>query len=228
LKAELVEPVARGRAVEPDRPLPSTERGRRSRQKLLDAAEKVFGEMGYFQASVTDIVREAGVAQGTFYVHFTSKKEAFVAVLDSLNQVFRSRTKKESARGKDFLESERLGLLELFQLILEHRYLFRLVRQAEMVDPTLHQKYYSSFSEGYVRRIKAATAKREIRDIDAEAAAFCLIGIADFVGMRWPYWTGKQVPRRTLAAVMEFIADGLSPRKKLSPAAKSARTPCRE
>lgn len=194
--------------------MPTTDRGQRSRRRILAAAEKVFGEMGYFPANVTDIVREAGVAQGTFYVHFASKKDAFIAVLDALNQEFRSRTKRESVRGKNFLESEMLGLQELFQLTIEHHALFRMVREADTVEPALHRKYYESFVAGYMRRIKAAIANGEIRDIDPEPAAYCLIGIADFVSMRWPYWTSKPVPRRVQETVASFIADGLRPRER--------------
>ena len=54
--------------------LPATSRGQRTRNKLLDAAEQVFGEQGYEKASIVEITRTAGVAQGTFYVYFESKK----------------------------------------------------------------------------------------------------------------------------------------------------------
>jgi AcrR family transcriptional regulator len=189
--------------------LPVTERGKRSRQALLDAAEKVFGEIGYYEASVTDIVRAAGVAQGTFYLYFSSKKEIFVSVLESLNQVFRTRTKRESVHGRDFAESELLGLNELVNLVLEHCYLFRLVRQSEMVDPELHKRYFSRFGEGYVRRLTVAMKRAEIADVHPEAAAYCLMGIADFVCMRWPYWSGRRPPKAAMKTVSEFITRGL-------------------
>lgn len=189
--------------------LPVTERGKRSRQALLDAAEKVFGEIGYYEASVTDIVRAAGVAQGTFYLYFSSKKEIFSSVLESLNQVFRMRTKRESVHGRDFIDGELLGLNELVTLVLEHRYLFRLVRQAEMVDPEIHKRYFTRFAEGYVRRLLEAMHRSEIRDVHPEAAAYCLMGIADFVCMRWPYWSGKRPPKAAMKTVGEFITRAL-------------------
>lgn len=44
------------------------------RQQILSAARSVFDEKGYESATVSDIVTKAGVAQGTFYLYFDSKK----------------------------------------------------------------------------------------------------------------------------------------------------------
>ena len=54
------------------------------RAQLLRAARKVFRAKGYDGATVSEIVREAGVAQGTFYLYFPSKKAAAVSLRDGL------------------------------------------------------------------------------------------------------------------------------------------------
>ena len=54
------------------------------RAQLLRAARKVFRAKGYDGATVSEIVREAGVAQGTFYLYFPSKKDAAVSLRDGL------------------------------------------------------------------------------------------------------------------------------------------------
>ena len=54
------------------------------RATLLLAARKVFAERGYHAASVSDIIETAGVARGTFYNHFESKRDVFAAVLAAL------------------------------------------------------------------------------------------------------------------------------------------------
>ena len=46
----------------------------------MAAARKVFRNKGYDSATISDIVREAGVAQGTFYLYFPSKKDAALAL----------------------------------------------------------------------------------------------------------------------------------------------------
>ena len=54
------------------------------REQLLAAARKVFRDKGYDGATISDIVQEAGVAQGTFYLYFPSKKDAALALVQQL------------------------------------------------------------------------------------------------------------------------------------------------
>lgn len=63
---------------------PSTEHGRRTRDALLDAGVTIAEQTGLAGLSVNAVVAEAGLAKGTFYVHF-SDRDAFV---DALHQRF--------------------------------------------------------------------------------------------------------------------------------------------
>lgn len=65
----------------PDRPLPVTARGNRTRERLIAAARRIFELDGYLDARLADISKEAGVAVGSFYVYFAGKEEIFAAVL---------------------------------------------------------------------------------------------------------------------------------------------------
>ena len=53
-----------------------------SQVKLSQAAVEVFGARGYHAARVSDIVSRAGMAQGTFYLHFESKEAVFLHLID--------------------------------------------------------------------------------------------------------------------------------------------------
>jgi AcrR family transcriptional regulator len=50
----------------------------------LSAARQVFAERGYHRASVSDIIKAAEVARGTFYNYFESKRAVFRAVLEDV------------------------------------------------------------------------------------------------------------------------------------------------
>jgi TetR/AcrR family transcriptional regulator, transcriptional repressor for nem operon len=63
---------------------PVTDAGKRTRDALLDAGGAVAESGGLAALSVNAVVAEAGVAKGTFYVHFTDR-EAF---LDALHERF--------------------------------------------------------------------------------------------------------------------------------------------
>jgi len=66
------------------------------RQIILQAAIKVFSERGFEKATVDEIAERAGIAKGTVYYHFASKKQLFLALIedgvDRMDQVLRAET----------------------------------------------------------------------------------------------------------------------------------------
>src|SRR5664280_3759532 len=48
------------------------------RQRIVDAAIEVFGEMGYQRATVQDVVRASGLSVGAVYTYFKNKEELFL------------------------------------------------------------------------------------------------------------------------------------------------------
>lgn len=53
----------------------------KSRTALINAARKLFAEIGYFKCRISDIAKEAGMSQGNVYWYFSSKEELLKAVL---------------------------------------------------------------------------------------------------------------------------------------------------
>lgn len=191
-------------------PVPVTDRGRETRQRLLDAAEAVFGRQGYHEAGVTDIVREAGVSQGTFYIYFPSKKDVFVAVVENLASALREEIRAATAGLPDRASVEREGFRAFFRFVARHPYSYRIVRQAEFVDRDVFENYYRSLAKGYRRGLEAAAKAGEFPAADFEVLSYALMGIADFVGMRYVLWNDPgYVPESVLESLMRFILTGL-------------------
>jgi AcrR family transcriptional regulator len=196
-----------------------TPRGQRTRQKLLEAAEQVFGERGYEHASVAEITQRAGVAQGTFYVYFPDKLTVFVKLVDDLGDRLRAEIRQGIAGLTDRLEIEREGFRAFFRYVARHRALYRIVRQAEFVDPEAFRRYYRRMGDAYARGLQRAAKQGQIQPVDPEVAAYSLMGIADFLGMRFILWEGKGVApplEHVLESAMALVRRGMetSPRKK--------------
>ncbi|MCX4097990.1 TetR/AcrR family transcriptional regulator [Nocardia sp. alder85J] len=68
----------------PDPPAPDTESG--FRRRLLDAMADTVRERGYRDTTVADVVRGARTSRRTFYEHFSSKQDCFVALLSERNR----------------------------------------------------------------------------------------------------------------------------------------------
>lgn len=66
--------------------LPSTQRGRERREKILAAAESIFFETGYEAASVNEIVKRSGGSLATLYKLFGTKEELFKSLVVSRAQ----------------------------------------------------------------------------------------------------------------------------------------------
>ncbi len=66
---------------------------------ITDAAKRVFRAKGYHQASVHDIIDEARIARGTFYLYYASKQELFGELVDEFLQILRTQVKKISLGG---------------------------------------------------------------------------------------------------------------------------------
>jgi AcrR family transcriptional regulator len=176
---------------------PLSKRGLDTRRRLLDAAEHVFGEYGYHDASVVKLAETAGVAGGTFYLYFDSKKAVFDELVRDLNRRVRHAMKEASSKGTTRLESELLGFDAYFRFTADHPALYRIIRQAEFVSPEMLRYHYDRLSEGYVEALQAASDDGEIGKLDAEVAAFALMGMGELVGMRWILWgEGMPLPGR--------------------------------
>jgi AcrR family transcriptional regulator len=208
-------------------PLPVTLRGQRTRQRLLDAAEAVFGEKGYEAASIADLTRAAGVALGTFYVYFPDKKALFVEVVDALGDRLRHELAAATEGKADRLELERAGLLAFFAFARRHRLLYRVVRQAEFVDEACFRRYYRRIGEPYARRLSAAMDAGELRRVDPEALAYCLMGLTDFLGMRYVLWGGGRGLDRAVDTAIELVARGVHARPAAPAAPGSGHPPPR-
>ena len=182
-------------------------RGARTRTRLLEAAENVFAQVGYHDASIVKITEAAGVAMGTFYLYFRGKKEIFDELLLDLNRRVRHAMSEASTQGSTRLEQEILGFQAFFRFTAEHPGLYRVIRQAEFVSPEMLRYHYDKLSSGYVEGLRAAAERGEIGEIDHEVAAWALMAAGELIGMRWILWDEQgEVPARVLEELERIIA----------------------
>ncbi|WP_216830294.1 TetR/AcrR family transcriptional regulator [Alkalihalobacterium elongatum] len=189
--------------------VPKTDRGLKTKQKLLDASELVFGEMGYYQAGITDITREANVSLGTFYTYFQSKEDIFRDLVMHMQKILRKEIVEKTDGITDRIELEREGLKIFFNFLQKHKYLFRLFRQAEFVDEELHRQFYETFSKGYIEGLSKAMETEQIRNINPIILVYSFMGIMDYVGMKWVLWEGREVNDDFIDEIMSFIKYGI-------------------
>ena len=190
---------------------PPTARGRKTRAKLLAAAERLFGANGFHGTSVVDITREAGVAQGTFYLYFDSKEEIFRQLVRHLSQELRHALAQAVSGAEHRIDIEELGVREFIRFSAEHRDLYQIVSESQFIDPELFRWYYERLAKGYSLGLSRAMDAGEVFPTDPETLSYCLMGASHFLGIRWIAWEGREPPEDMVQATVDFIRRALQP-----------------
>ncbi|GAB4350822.1 MAG: TetR/AcrR family transcriptional regulator [Gammaproteobacteria bacterium] len=190
---------------------PKTRRGRATRRKLLDAAAQEFGSKGYFATAVTDITGRAGIAQGTFYIYFESKEAVFRALVLDMGRQLRQELSEAVAGAPDRIAAERQGMAYFIQFVRNHPHLYRIVMEAQFVDPPAFREYFTGFAEAYAINLARAAERGEVRSGPTEERAWALLGMSLFLGLRYGIWETERPAGEIADAVMEMVACGLLP-----------------
>lgn len=211
---------------------PLTKRGEVTRRRILEAAEQVFAEHGYHEASIVKITEQANVALGTFYLYFDSKRTVFEALVIDLNGRVRQSMSEAMAGAVNRVDAERRGFEGFFRFTAQHPALYRVVREAEFVSPEAMQLHYSRIVEGYTAGLQAAQQQGDVDPLlDPEIAAWALMGMGELIGMRFLLWERDEkgnppehLDPSVFDAMMRFISNALSTRPVAEDAPTSGAT----
>jgi len=198
--------------------VPATARGEATRRKLMEAAEKDFGEKGFHAASVSSITHRAGVGQGTFYLYFRSKEEIFAMLVREIGHELRRRMAIAVTASTTLEEAAHGGISAFLGFAQQHPGLFRIVQESQFVDEPTYREYYHLLEQGYRAGLMEAQQRGYIAGGDAEVRAWAIIGITHFLGLRYCLWQGRLPETEVLHDVTRFIARALnSPRGETLP-----------
>ncbi|WP_026895986.1 TetR/AcrR family transcriptional regulator [Clostridiisalibacter paucivorans] len=188
---------------------PKTNRGQETLDKILKAAEELFSSNGYYNTSITDITQNASIAPGTFYIYFKDKKSVFCYLVEELSKTLRTAIHRSTKCCKTRYELEYIGFKTFFDFVSEHRGLYKIVWESQFVDESLFKNYYQGLAKGYIKGIKEAQKNNEIKsELDPETIVYCLMGISNFIGLRWVIWKDTSVPEYVFEDMMKFIKEG--------------------
>jgi AcrR family transcriptional regulator len=193
---------------------PSAGDDRPPAERLLSAAEQLFGERSYRRTSVAGICAKAGIATGSFYAHYRSKADIFAAVVRRINADLRAAIGAAMEQAPDNQRArERASFRAFFDILSERPWIDRIVRESEFVDPGLFREYYERLARGYARGVRHAQLAGEVdTNYDPEVIAYLYTGVGNFIGMRWVDWTaGSQVPADVLEDLLNVLDHGLPP-----------------
>jgi AcrR family transcriptional regulator len=92
-----------------------------TRKKLINSAKRLFSKNGYYETKVSDIVADAGLSQGTFYIYFKSKEDIFKELVKDMSEKI-IRLLKEYASKEDDIETIiKNATLDFFRIMYEEK-----------------------------------------------------------------------------------------------------------
>jgi AcrR family transcriptional regulator len=193
---------------------PRTARGQRTLRKILDAALEEFGEKGFSEGSIVGITSRARVALGTFYTYFDSKEAVFQELVRDMSAQVRDHVAPILAEATDTLDGEGRALTSFLEFVRTHRQVYRIIDEAEFVDPDGFRKHYVTTAERIAARLQAGKDKGEVVTIDSpmatEVEAWAIMGMNVFLGLRFGVW-GKEKPGDVTRVANNLLRRGLQP-----------------
>lgn len=154
---------------------PTTPKGLRTRNALIDAGRTVFARVGYVDARMGDVATEASISMGGLYRYFKNKEDLFAQVIEDLHQELydssggNAETFREDPHGS-LLASNR-GYLEVY---FRNRHVMRAFIQAAHVENRFEDIWWK-MRERHIKRFVQALERyhgvTEVDGIDARVPA---------------------------------------------------------
>ncbi len=187
------------------------------RKQILDAATQVFAEKGFHRATIKDIARVAGIADGTIYTYFPSKTAVLLGILHRLNEST-EREQQLIPEGDQDLRSfftaylrQRMALLwpnaEVFQAVLPEMLVNEELRELyyqQVLAPTFtvaEHSFQVQSATGQVQSIDVPLTVRAIAGMIFGLLTLQLLG-DEVIAERW-----KELPE----VLATLVFDGLQP-----------------
>lgn len=158
------------------------------RTVLLDAAVRVLDEKNIVDVTVDDIVQEAGVARGTFYIYFRDKYDILKALSDRLNEALFEESHLRLDRHTPPYVRIRASLRSVLDAWTKHAGIYRSITQMALARPDfleLSQRNRKLYIERIRSDIERSIDRGHARPIDPAVTAKALSAMMDWFCLLW-------------------------------------------
>jgi AcrR family transcriptional regulator len=140
------------------------------RRQILSAAIEVFADKGFHRATIKDIAKEAGIADGTIYNYFGNKTDLLLGILDQMNNTEeREEQLTAVAEAPDLRTAFAASLRQRLADLLPYQRVLQAVLPEILVNEELRARYYqqviaptTALAEGYFQHLAESGQMREL------------------------------------------------------------------
>jgi len=163
---------------------------------IFEAAVQVFSEKGFANTSIDEVAQRAGVAKGTIYYNYRSKKGLFVALIEEGIERLEKVINRELARRDEVIAQLQAVITAHFSFFDEHRDYCRLLLSEVWGLGHRWEKQVERLRTGPIRAIRNVLERGQAagvirRDIEVESAAVALFGAVAVTALNWVLFQGR-------------------------------------
>jgi TetR/AcrR family fatty acid metabolism transcriptional regulator len=168
----------------------AADRASDKRERILSAAERIFARHGFFAAKVSDVAKEAGVADGTIYLYFKSKDDLLISLFERRMQQVNDTLRAAVANVKSPREQLRAFIKAYLQLVHDEpsaaEVLTIELRQSSKFMKEYENPQFADFLRMLGGIIGAAQDTGELDSgIPPHVAARMIFGMLDELALAW-------------------------------------------
>jgi AcrR family transcriptional regulator len=159
-----------------------------TRNALLESALRVLDQKNFTEVTVDDIVCEAGLARGTFYIYFKDKYDILAALARRLNDELFARSHIEIDRHAPAYDRIRSSLRQVIATWEQHGPFFRSMTQVSLSRPDflkLNQELRRPFIDQIRHDLESSIERGHAKPIDPRVAAKALAAMMDWFCLLW-------------------------------------------
>jgi TetR/AcrR family fatty acid metabolism transcriptional regulator len=178
-------------------------------QRIIKAALKVFAKKGFYNSKVSEIAKEAEVADGTIYLYFKNKDDILISVFETEMKKMINNMKKELSASKDPIEKVRMFAFQHLNMITENQE-WAEVAQVELRQSTKFMReyvkdHYADYLNLFAYIVREGQEKGVFKeDINTGIAKRAFFGALDEMGR---YWVLSRSKRYSVEESAKQISD---------------------
>ena len=166
------------------------DRGGDKRERILAAAERVFARRGFFASRVSEIAKDAGVADGTIYLYFKSKDDLLISLFENRMKQVNETLRTAIANERSTLDQLRAFIHAYLQLVHDEPAATEVLTIELRQSNKFMKEYENAEFADFLRMLGGLIAKGqdagELDDaVPAHVAARMIFGMLDELALAW-------------------------------------------
>lgn len=121
---------------------PKTKKGQEKFNKIIESSIETIAKLGYSNASVGEITRNAGVSYGLFYLYFRDKDDLLDELVKKYNHEMRKYIHDTISGIEGRISIEKAGFHAFIDWVKGNTYLFQILLEAEIHRPEIYKWHY--------------------------------------------------------------------------------------